>query len=234
MRVWVLLLALGLPGWAWGQKVTIVSETREIEGLRRKGMSALVEYDKKTVEKAWTRLLKTIGKAESWKSGALVVLAANVTAPELSGVDHITRLDATTEGTKVFWSLGQKGEYLEPGSPEYERAKRMLADFARQLYRDDLSEQIAAAEKVVDVASRTHDKTVQMGEHLRRQLERNGADQQSLIKQLEEKRQEAERLKQELTNNKTDQESALEEIRKVRKIAEERKGKLQSLQTQTP
>ena len=226
----LLVLLLVFPLTVLAQKISVVPEAREIEGVRRKGLSTVVEYDKKTVEKAWQRMLKTIGKTDSWKSGAMVILAANVTAPEFQGADHVTRLDATSEGTKIFWSLGQKGEYAEPGSAGYERAKKAMTEFVKSLYRDDLNDQIEAAEKVVDVASRTHDKTVQMGEHLRRQLERNGQDQISLQKQLEEKRQEAERLKQELVQNKNDQEATLEEIRKVRKIAEDKKVKLLQMQ----
>lgn len=222
----LLLALLLLPFAVHAQKTIIVPEARDIEGVRRKGMSVLVEYDRRTVEKAWNRMLKTLGKPESWKSGAIVILAANVTSPDFAGADHVTRLDATTEGTKIFWSIGSKGEYAEPGSAGYERAKKALTEFCRGLYRDDLSEQIEAAEKVVDVASRTHDKTVQMGEHLRRQLERNAADQQALLKSLEEKKAESDRLRQEIIQNKTDQESALEEIRKVRKIAEDKKAKL--------
>jgi hypothetical protein len=79
---------------------------------------------------------------------------------------------------------------------------------------------------VADVMSRTHDKTVQMGEHLRKQLERNATDQTNLLKNLEEKKAEAERLKAELNQNKIDQETALEEIKKVRKVAEEKRNKL--------
>jgi hypothetical protein len=224
MRILFVLLLLSLSAQA--QKVTIAPETREIEGLRRKGMSTLVEYDKKTVDKAWTKFLKTIGKPESWKSGATVILEANITQPDFAGVDHVTRLDATTEGTKIFWSIGLKGDYAEPTSPLYEKAKTALTNFCKQLYRDDLADQIDAAEKVADVVSRTHDKTVQMGEHLRKQLERNAQDQASLVKSLEEKKAEAERLKQEIAQNKIDQESALEEIKKVRKIAEDKKAKM--------
>ena len=228
----LLLFLLILPLSVLAQKVSIVPESREIEGLRRKGMAALVEFDKKTVDKAWQRQMKGIGKMETWKSGAIVVLAGNVTAPDFAGADHITRLDATTEGTKIFWSLGEKGDYAEPGSADYERAKRTLADFCRSLYRDDVAGQIDAAEKVVETASHTHDKTVQMGEHLRRQLERNVADQQALLKNLEEKKADAERIKQELAQNKADQEATLEEIRKVRKIAEDRKAKLTQMGAQ--
>ena len=224
MRLLVLFLFLAFSAKA--QKVSILPETREIEGLRRKGMAVLVEYDKKTVEKAWSKYLKAVGKTDSWKNGALVILESNVTNPDFAGADHITQLVATSEGTKVFWSIGQKGEYAEPGTTLYEKAKKGLTDFCKQLYREDLTEQIEAAEKVADVVSRTHDKTVQMGEHLRKQLDRNAQDQATLIKNMEEKKVEAERLKQELAQNKIDQESALEEIKKVRKIAEDKKRKL--------
>lgn len=220
----ILILFAGLALHA--QSVTVLPETREVEGLRRGGMTALVEFDKKTVEKAWTRFLKEFGKVETWKSGAMVVLAANQTLPEYKGMDLVSRLDATTQGTKVFLSLGAKGDYAEPGTDAYEKAKTQLLAFCKQIYRDDISVQIDAAEKQVDDASKTHDKTVQMGEQLKRKLERNQDDQVKLQKEMEEKKADAERLKAEIQQNKIDQESALDEIKKVRKIAEEKKAKL--------
>jgi len=231
MRFYLVLMALLVGTSLLGtsvlaQKATVFSEFREIEGLRRQGQGVLVEYEKKTVEKAWNKFLKTIGKPEAWKGGTTVVLEASVTNPDYAGADHITRLDATAEGTKVFWSIGAKGEYAQPGTQLHDKAKKALQDFARQLYRDDLTEQIEAAEKMAEVASRTHDKTAQMGENLRKQQERNTQEQASLLKAQEEKKTDAERIKQELVQNKLDQESALEEIKKIRKIAEERKRKL--------
>lgn len=192
-------------------------------------MTALIEFDKKTVEKAWTRFLKDFGKVESWKSGAWAVLGPNQVQPDFKGLDLVSRLDATPQGTKVFISFGAKGDYVEPGTELYEKAKGQLQAFCRQLYRDDISAQIDAAEKVVDMASRTHDKTVQMGEQLKRQLEKNQNDQQQLLKELEEKKADEQRLKTEIQQNKIDQESALEEIKKVRKIGEDKKQRLQQL-----
>ncbi len=209
------------------QNVAISPEVREVEGLRRKGMTALVEFEKKTVEKAWTKFLKDFGKVENWKSGAWAVLGANQTQPDYKGLDLVSRLDATSQGTKVFLSLGAKGDYVEPGTELYEKAKGQLQTFCKQLYRDDISVQIDEAEKRVDLVSRIHDKTVQMGEQLKRQLEKNANEQAKLQKEMEEAKADAERLKADIQQNKIDQESALEEIKKVRKIAEEKKTKLQ-------
>jgi hypothetical protein len=220
---------LGCLTSAHAQKITVSAEARELEGLRRRGMGCMIEYDKRTVEKAWNRQLKNLGKADSWKSGAQVILAPNMASQDFSGLDLISLVSATSEGTKLFLALGQKGDYAEPGSQEYERGRALLQAFARQLARDDISEQIAAAEKVVDIAARTHDKTMSIGEQLQRTLERNGKEQQNLQKALEENRLESERLRAEILQNKADQESALEEIKKVRKIAEDRKTRLQQL-----
>ena len=208
------------------QTVTVLPETRDVEGLRRGGMTALVEFDKKTVEKAWTKFLKELGKVDTWKSGAMVILSPNQTSLDYKGMDLVSRLDATPQGTKVFLSLGAKGDYAEAGTDAYEKAKAQLQTFCKQLYRDDISVQIDAAEKQVDDASKTHDKTVQVGEQLKRKLDRNADDQVKLQKELEDKKADAERLKAEIQQNKIDQESALDEIKKVRKIAEEKKAKL--------
>lgn len=212
---------------ARAQTVNVAPEVREVEGLRRKGMTALIEMDKKTVEKAWMKYLKDFGKVETWKSGAAVVLGTNQTQPDYKGLDLVSRVDATQQGTKIFLSLGAKGDYVEPGTELYDKAKAQLQGFCKQVYRDDINTQIEAAEKFVDIASRTHDKTVQMGEQLKRQVEKNQEEQTKLQKELEEKKAEAEKLKAEIQQNKIDQEAALEEIRKVRKIAEDKKTRLQ-------
>jgi len=229
----VTLFLLASIGWvgvgeAFAQRVTVVQETREVEALARQGMSALVEYDKRTVEKAWTRYLKTLGKLDTWKGGAMVVLADATGKGPFAQYDLISQLLATTEGTKIFWSMGKGGEYLAITHPDYEKAKKALTDFCRQLYRDDISEQIDEAEKIIEMASRTHDKTVQMGESLKKRLERNLQEAQELVKKQAENRQEAEALRVEIQQNRADQEATLDEIKKVRKVAEDRRAKLQT------
>ena len=212
---------------ASAQKAIVVTESREIEGLKREGMSMLVEFEKKTVEKSWVKLLKTYGKPDTWRSGAVVLLQPANTGNILTGYDWVSRIDATKLGTKVFLSLGSKGEYAKPADPDFDKGRQFMQAFARQLYIDDIQEQIAAAEKATEEASQTHDKTAQVGEQLKKQLERNANDQTQLQKNLDNKRAEAERIKNEVKQNKLDQEAALEEIKRVRKAAEDKRLKLQ-------
>jgi len=215
---------------ATAQKVQVLPEMKEIEGLRRKGMKCLAEYDKKTVEKAWLKWLKGYGKPDTWKGGAIVLLASANSSETLKDYDWITQLDATNQGTMIFWSLGAKGDYAEPGTTDYEQGKVLLEKFGRQLQMDDLQGQISAAENVAELASKTYDKTVGYGEQLKSQLARNSKARAQLLKDLDLNRQDSVRIKNDIFQNRTDQEASLDEIKKVRKIAEEKKLKLVQMQ----
>ena len=215
---------------AIGQKVQVQPETKEIEGLRRKGMKCLAEYDKKTVEKAWLKLLKGYGKPDTWKGGAIALLATANGSEMLKEYDWITQLDATSQGTMIFLSLGAKGEYAEQGTPDYEKGKQMLERFGRQLQTEDLQGQISAAENVAELASKTYDKTVGYGEQLKSQMARIAKGKAELLKDLDQNKQDSVRIRKDLLQNRTDQEASLDEIKKVRKIAEEKKQKLLQMQ----
>ncbi|MES2388462.1 MAG: hypothetical protein V4543_10710 [Bacteroidota bacterium] len=222
----VFLFTAGIAG---AQKVTVRAEESEIDKMQRKGMATTIELDKKTVERAWLHRFRELGKYES-KSGIYTIKSQVVPAIAATPVTIISRVDADVKGTTIFWAIDLGSEYAAQGKKEFEEAKKLLHEFAVQVYRDDLNRQIEEADKAVDGAVRQHDKLQESGLALMKQIERNQTDNLKLQQQMMININEKVQLKTDSAQNRLLQTTALEEIDKLRKISEEKKNKLSSIQ----
>lgn len=218
-------------GAAFAQpKVQVQPDEAELDGVRRKGMSVMVELDRKLVDKFWIRKMREAGKADLSKTGSLTVRPAS-----LPGLDGLTatafaRTDQGEKGTRVFLAVDLGTEVVDTKHSSWESLKKYLYDFAISVYRDDLNNQIAEGDKAVDQAVKTHESSVEDGISLRRQIDRNATEKQRLIRLLKENEVELYKLKADSTQNQINQQAALNEIQRLRRLVEEKKNKLSTLQ----
>lgn len=217
-------------GVAQAQKVSVQTAETEIEGLKRSGLSTTIELERKQVEKAWNKYLKSVCKKVESSKGSYIAKGANIPEIAPGNINVFSKVDADTRGTTIFYAIDLGTEYIAQGTPAYEAARKILHEFTVQQYRDDLNEQIKEADEVVDDAVRTHEKKMAQGENLQKQIERNAQEKIKLQKELEENAENAEKLKKSIEQNKIDQATALEEIKKVRKVSEDKKTKLSTIQ----
>lgn len=212
--------------YAQAQAVEVTPANGTIKEKSYKGFVVCIELDAKSVESGWQRYIKSLGKFETVEKytveGRNLVLA-NVSS---DAVDFFSKVTVSPRCVQVFMAAVRSGSGLELAENQKENIRKMLYDFAIEQYRNDLIQQIAEAERVVNLAVKAHDKRVNEGNNLKSRLNRNRKEKSKLEKELEENAANLIKLKADSTQNVTEQESALEEIKKVRQIAEEKKQKL--------
>lgn len=228
----VLILILSLFGFmSHGQQIaTVIADEAELDGVRRKGLSVMVELDKKFVDKAYVKLLKEAGRAEVSRTGSITVKPAVL--PGIPGTMNATafgRTDQGQKGTRVFLAVDFGTEMLDATNKAWGEVKKYLYDFAVQLYRDDLNNQIAEADKAVDAAVRQNEDAQEQANTIKKQMERNANEKQRLVRQLKENEAELYKLKSDSVQNKIVQATTLDEISRLRKLVEDKKAKFATL-----
>lgn len=156
----------------------------------------------------------------------------SVTVPAFSAnpLSIYSKIEANTLGTTVFYALDLGTEYASPGTKEFDEAKKFLHEFAVQVYREDLNLQIAEADKAVDAAVKTHDKLMEDGLLILKQIDKNAYEKQEIQLELQKNIAEMVRIKSDSAQNKLHQSNALDEINRLRKVTEEKKNKLTGIQ----
>lgn len=191
-----------------------------------KGFVVCLELDIKSVEKSWSRYLKSFGKLESNEKQSLEgynLILSNVSS---DAIDLYSRITVSPRCVQVFMGATRAGSMLELPDNQPENIKKMLYDFAVEQYRQDLINQITEAERVVSLAVKAHDKRTDEGAGIKNRILRNKKDRLRLLNDLEHNAEDLKKLRQDSIRNVAEQETALDEISKVRKIAEEKKLKL--------
>jgi hypothetical protein len=211
---------------AYAQTIEVLPANGTIKEKSWKGFVVCIELDAKSVESGWQRYMKSLGKFEMVEKYTAEGLNLPIPAISSDAVDFYSKVTVSPRCVQVFMAAVRSGSGLELSDNQKENVRKLLYDFALEQYRNDLIQQIAEAERVVNLAVKAHDKRVNEGNNLKSKLNRNRKEKTKLEKELEENAANLLKLKADSSQNVTEQESALEEIKKVRQIAEEKKLKL--------
>jgi hypothetical protein len=241
MKSLMLLLAcLGFGTLVYAQELQVSESELEIKGVPRKGQRILIQLDSKEVEKAWENHLRE-------KAGKIVVpialpknqVAKGVSVLEKARIDTISKtplriiskVEATEEGTAVWWTLDLGHAYVsKEATPEqYAAAEGFLQHFARKVYRDDMKHQVAEAEKVLQSAQNEHNRVLRQAEDLKKSLARNAQRKLELEAELARNAKELTQLQAEVENNGKQQQATLEEVANMKKAVEVVKAKAGTL-----
>jgi hypothetical protein len=238
--VFLLLVGLCFCSLGYAQQFQIRESELEIKGVPRKGQRLLIQLDSKEVEKAWENHLRE-------KAGKIVVpislpknqVAKGVSVLEKARIDSISKtplriiskVEATEEGTAVWWTLDLGNAYVsKEGTPEqYAAAEVFLQQFARKVYRDDMKRQVTEAEKVLQSSQNEHARVVRQADDLKRNLERNAQRRLDLEAELARNAKEQVQLTAEVENNAKQQQAALAEVENMKKAVEVVKTKATAL-----
>jgi len=226
----VILVCLWVSFGSHAQTILVKNAESTINQMPRKGVSVKIELDRRTVEKQWLKLLRSWGKLDTYKSGGYQVNPAQISSISATPVVAFAGLEADNTGVTAFLAIDLGTSFIVEGSKEYEPMRKILQDFATELYREDINNQIAEADKAVDAAVRFHDKKMEQAADLARALEKNKADKAKLERQLKENIDQFGKLLTDSTQNKADQSATLEEINRLRNISAQKKNKLKDFQ----
>jgi phage protein U len=206
------------------QKILVKTTDQTVSGQTYTGQAVQVELERKSVERAWVKQLKELGRVDQNKNQIEI---KNVILPEIQGeVRILSLLNTTLEGTQIFWVILHGNEAIKAGTTEFSAASKFLYDFVLSLYRDDVNKQIADADKTVEESVERHDRKVKESLEIARNLQRNRSDRIRFQKQLEENGINFQRLKGDSIQAELDKTETIKEIDKLRKISEEKKNKL--------
>ncbi len=218
-----------IPFKVFSQAIEVNPASSSISEKSLKGFVVCLELDVKTVEKSWSRFLKSIGKFETVEKQTMQGL--NLMLANVSGdaVDFFSKVTVSPRCVQVFMGALRAGSNLELPDGQNENVKRMLYDFALEQYRQDVITQMTEAERVVSLAVKAHDKRESEGKNIKNKIARNKKEKIRLLQDLEDNALQLKKMRSDSVQNINEQETALEEIGKVRKIAEEKKLRLSQL-----
>ncbi|HEY8401510.1 MAG TPA: chromosome segregation ATPase [Cytophagaceae bacterium] len=229
-NIFLILILTLIFQFANAQKISITEGSETIDKISRTGMFTIIELDDKVVRKAWEKQLKTYGKVESNKD-VYTIHVAQLSAVSNKPCRIISKLTSTPKGTKVWWAIDLGDSYVNSSTNNsaYNSAKKILHEFAAQAYRDDINEQIKAAEKALASSVKNQEKEIKEGEDLVKAVEKNKQEKLALENKLVENAKELEQLKKNIEKNKEEQAAAAQDVEKMKKALEVVKQKLNNI-----
>ncbi len=214
------------------QKSPVDEMDMSIESIPRKGQRVIIQLDAKAVETAWLKhLTDRIGKVTN-KKGVYYINSAMVDAISKTPMRLISRVDPTSTGTGVWWSLDLGNAYLgKDATPvQYREAEKYLKDFARQLYRDDIALQVLEAEKALKISQDNHYGVIREADETKKSVERNKVRKQEIEALMAQNGAELLQLNNVLDDNLKKQEAARADIVAKRVALEAVKEKVNKIE----
>ncbi len=200
------------------QKVSVYETKKNVDGEFRVGMATVILLDQEFVEKIWNRSLREYGKLSAKKGYAVIEQAL---IPQVSSAPvklYASSGKSANQGVEVWWSIIKDGEALSPSkSADYKEAEKLLADFARKCYIEDINKDIEQAEKALMTTVKAYEKKISEGQGLEKQLSRNLADSITLVQKTMENLTQRDQLRKDLDQNGKDQIVANQEVEKMRR-----------------
>lgn len=210
----------------FSQKVSSYETGNEIDNIPRKGMAIDLQLDKKFVEKMWKKKLKEFSGKSSGAKGGSSIEGASIPPVAKNPVNIYTAVNKSKGGTQVWWAIDMGSSYVSKGGSGWSAAEKIMLDFGREAYREDINQQIAEAEKAHAKAVKLQEKEVQEGEDLVKDIEKNGKEKEKLEQELVQNGEDLVQLKKDQEQNKKDQEQAKKDAEKMKQAVEVVRAKL--------
>lgn len=228
-KIVVLVVVTLFYALGFAQKVTVYETNKEINDVPRKGMAISLQLDKKFVDKMWSKKLKEFGGKSSNVKGGSEIEGAEIPSVAKNPIKIISTVGKGKDGVEVWWAIDMGTAYMEKGGSGWSAAEKIMLEFGREAYREDINEQIAEAEKAYEKAQKDYDKEVKESEDLVKDVEDNGKEKIKLEQELKENGEELVQLKKDQEQNKKDQEATKKEAEKMKQAIEVVRAKLESV-----
>ncbi len=206
------------------QAQTVYAGEQTIEKTKLAGLFLTVPIDEKTATTEWEQELRTYGRS-SESRGVYRVSTADIRAVSPEPINLVSQVKGNKTSTTIFVSfdLGS-GNFVKAGDTSYNAAETLLKDFAaKALYNNE----VRGAESGLSESQKNHQKLVQKGERLQRDMERNKREKERLLRSIADNEKELEQLTKDIEVNKVDQTNALTDMDVKKKNVETVKAKKQ-------
>lgn len=226
-RLIVLSLAcfLSLSTFAQGN-MSVTERDMKVDKISRTGVALHLDLDKKFVKDLWKKKLKDYGKV----SGDLSMETASIPAVSSKNVRVLSAVESDGKGCIVWIAIDLGDKWVtKSGGTGYSSTEKLLKDFGKSCYREDINEQIKDAEKALEKVVKDEEGIVKDGEGLAHDLEKNAQEKVDLEQDLKNNADEKVKLEADIVQNKKDQEAAKKEVAKYQKAVEVVKQKLDQI-----
>jgi hypothetical protein len=222
----ILLLFCGTAAHA--QVVDVKPQSHKVKGGNAEGYSSVVEGKAETIESAWSKFVKGMGKTKVFSD------LSTITDPILNGneykgmtlfTDFVTRNNVTR-----VWLGWKPADWLENQREAVDKElSKQVYQFTLKFYQDQVLAQIDESEQAVRAVERAQQKTVNEGSDLQMRLDENSRERVQLERALETNKFNNTILLQKLENNKKSLDSLSVALDKVKKAVELQRQKLREI-----
>lgn len=215
------------------QKSPVDETDMSINNIPRKGQRVSIQLDSKKIEAAWLKQLtdKFASKVKNTKG---IITMDGVIIEELSPtpIRVISKVDATSTGTSVWWSIDLGNAYLgKDATPkQWTAGEKYLKDFSRTMYREDLVAQISESEKALVASQNNHMAVIEKSNVIKKDIDKNKARKLEIQQLLAANAAELQQFNNLIDLNLKEQEAARGDIVSMRVALEAVKERMTKLE----
>jgi len=215
------------------QKSPVDETDMSINNIPRKGQRVSIQLDSKKIEAAWLKQLtdKFASKVKNTKG---IITMDGVIIEELSPtpIRVISKVDATSTGTSVWWSIDLGNAYLgKDATPkQWAAGEKYLKDFSRTMYREDLVAQISESEKALVASQNNHMAVIEKSNVIKKDIDKNKARKLEIQQLLAANAAELQQFNNLIDLNLKEQEAARGDIVSMRVALEAVKERMTKLE----
>jgi len=210
--------------------IKVYEKEEKIENFQRKGFAVLILLEKSTIEKAWYKKVKELGKVDSRGEQYIVreAVLPNISSQPVGLYSKV--VEKSKQGVEVWVGVDLGTEFVTSSHAKKDEIERMLYDFALETYRVDLAMQVSEAEEVLAKSTKEYERSIATEQKIRNKKERNVEQKKDLLLRLQENKQDSLKLVKDLEMNKLEQTQDSVEVVKMKKAVEVVKNKMAKLQ----
>lgn len=215
------------------QKSPVDETDMSINNIPRKGQRVSIQLDSKKIEAAWLKQLtdKFASKVKNTKG---IITMDGVIIEELSPtpIRVISKVDATSTGTSVWWSIDLGNAYLgKDATPkQWAAGEKYLKDFSRTMYREDLVAQISESEKALVASQNNHMAVIEKSNVIKKDIDKNKARKLEIQQLLAANAAELQQFNNLIDLNLKEQEAARNDIVTMRVALEAVKDRMNKIE----
>jgi len=229
-----LLLLFCLAAFSgYAQKSPVDEADLTINGVPRKGQRVSIQLDNKRVEASWLKQLnEKFGNKVKNNKGVITVDGVVIEDIAPTPIKIISKVDASTTGTTVWWSIDLGNAYLgKDATPvQWKSAEKYLKDFSRMMYREDLVAQISESERALVASQNNHMAVIEKANNIKKDIEKNKARKIEIQQMLASNAAELLQYNNQIDLNLKEQEAARADIVNMRVALEAVKERMNKIE----
>jgi len=220
----IILFTISMPLAA--QTVKAKKDESRVKGENVPGYAVDLEGSAEDVSSAFTKFMKTFGKAKQ-NDGVITLTESTINgAVYRNPVYGVTK---SKGNTTTAWLGIKKSEWANGADAMNSELEKVIKEFGVQYYKDKIQAQIDESNRAAQAVDKQKQRLVTQNRDLNVKLEDNKREKLQLEKAIEKNKQEYDLLLKKIAKNKHDQDSvaiAGEQVKKMVDVHKERQKKV--------